>query len=79
MTSATYLNGSWHCYELVGKRQRLIGCSHRSPKSAIAHTSGTYVPPLRASDEATTPVPAPPSGAGSLVASPEPPSATLGL
>lgn len=57
--SSTYINGKWQCYSMPdGRHKHLLGCSHDRPRQAIAHTSGSYVSPLRetlrASDEAST-------------------------
>jgi hypothetical protein len=74
MTAAAYVNGAWQCYDLRnGRTKHFLGCRHLLPKSAIAHTSPTYISPLRASDGATTPVlSAPLPGPDSLVAPSEP-------
>lgn len=61
MTATAYINGQYVCYSLVdGRRRHYLGCRHDRPRQAIAHTSGTYTSPLRASDGASTPVPSAP-------------------
>ena len=64
---------AYRCYSTAdGRRKHFLGCSHEHPRQAIAHTSGTYVPPLRVSAGASTPVPVPPAVPGPLDAPAEP-------
>jgi hypothetical protein len=60
---AAYVNGSWHCYATDDAiRRRFVGCSHRMPASAIAHTSNhtPFVSPLATPRKARQP--GPPAG-----------------
>ena len=69
--SAAYIDGKWACYSLVdGRRRHLLGCRHERPRQAIAHTSGSYVSPLRREAHADPVIPL--AGSGQSGFSPEP-------
>lgn len=51
-------SGAHRCYATTtGRDRRFLGCAHRRPKEAVAHTSGSYVSPLRPHGPGSTPVP----------------------
>lgn len=60
--SVAYIDGKYACYSATdGIRKHFLGCRHERPRQAIAHTSGSYVSPLRESGHGSpvTPDPSP--------------------